>query len=157
MLQILILAYGNPLRGDDGIAQLAAEQLSGKFDASKVEVLCTHQLTLEMAEKISWADAVIFLDASEDGEPGEVRCNPLVEPCGEVQFSHQLSPVAVLALAKQLYGASPQAYCVTLTGECFDHGDTLSSVAAGALPRLVETVETLVQQMLNAAGFSRSR
>jgi hydrogenase maturation protease len=148
LLQILILAYGNPLRGDDGVAWRAAEELSGRFAASEVEVVCTHQLTPEMAEKVSWADAVIFLDAAEDGQTGEVSCNRLVEPFGEVRFSHQLSPVAILALAKQLYGASPRAYSVTLTGQCFDHGDTLSSVVETALPCFVAKVDALVHQLL---------
>lgn len=154
MIRILILAYGNPLRGDDGVAWHAAEELSVKFTAPELEIVCVHQLTPEMAEKVSWADAVIFLDASEDGEPGEVRCKPLVEPFGDVRFSHQLSPVAILALAKQLYGASPTAYSVTLTGQCFDHGDTLSSTAAAALPRLVAEVNALVHQLLTAQPVS---
>ena len=38
--------------------------------------------------------------------------------------------MAILALAKQLYGASLLAYSVTLTGQSFDYGDTLSAVAA---------------------------
>ena len=154
MLQILILACGNPLRGDDGVAWRAAEELSGRFAASEVEVVSTHQLTPEMAEKVAWADAVVFLDAAADGQPGEVRCNALVEPFGEVRFSHQLSPVAILALAKQLYGASPRAYCVTLAGQCFDHGDTLSSSVQRALPRFVAKVDALVQELLSLETVS---
>lgn len=154
MIRILILAYGNPLRGDDGVAWRAAEELSVKFTAPELEIVCVHQLTPEMAEKVSWADAVIFLDASEDGEPGEVRCKPLLEPFGDVRFSHQLSPVAILALSKQLYGASPLAYSVTLTGQCFDHGDTLSSAAAAALPLLIGRIQALVHQLLTAQPVS---
>jgi len=156
LVQILILAYGNPLRGDDGVAWLAAEQLSGKLAATEVEIVCAHQLAPEMAEKVSRADAVIFLDAAEDGEPGEVRCTQLVEPFAGVRFSHQLSPVAILALAKQLYGANPQAYSVTLTGQCFDHGDALSCVAEKALPRMVEKVAVMVQQLRNLQAASAS-
>jgi hydrogenase maturation protease len=154
LIRILILAYGNPLRGDDGIAWRAAEELSVNFTAPELEIVCVHQLTPEMAEKVSWADAVIFLDAAEKGEPGEVRCTPLVEPFGDVRFSHQLSPVAILALAKQLYGASPLAYSVTLTGQYFDHGDTLSSTAAAALPHLVAKVNALVHQLMTAQPVS---
>jgi hydrogenase maturation protease len=152
LIRILILAYGNPLRGDDGVAWLAAEELNAKFTVPEVEVVCVQQLAPEMAERVSWADAVIFLDAAEDGLSGEVRCTPLVEPFAAARFSHQLSPIAILALAKQLYGASPLAYSVTLTGQCFDHGDTLSPAAAAALPLLVAKVDALVHQFL-AGGY----
>ena len=148
MIRILILAFGNPLRGDDGVAWQAAEKLSARFPASEVEVVCAHQLAPEMAEKLSWVDAVVFIDAAEEGQPGEVRCKTLGEPFAEVRFSHQLSPVAILALAKQLYGASPLAYSATLTGQSFDHGDALSAVAAEALPRLVAQVDALLHQLL---------
>jgi len=154
LIRILILAYGNPLRGDDGVAGRAAEELSSKFAAPEVEIVCAHQLAPEMAEKISWVDAVIFIDGAEDGQPGEVRCNSLVEPFAGVRFSHQLSPLAILALAKQLYGASPGAYSVTLTGQCFDHGENLSLVVAEALPRLVAKVEALIHQLLSLEPVS---
>jgi hypothetical protein len=38
---------------------------------------------------------------------------------------------------------------VTLTGECFDHGESLSPVVAAALPALVTRIEALVQQFLS--------
>lgn len=154
MIRILILAYGNPLRGDDGVGWRAAEELSAKLTAPEVEIVCEHQLAPEMAERLSWVDAVIFLDAAEEGQPGEVCCKPLLEPFGEVQFSHQLSPVAILALAKQLYGASPRAYSVTLSGQCFDHGGSLSSVASEELPNLVAKVEALVQELMGLEQVS---
>lgn len=154
MIGILILAYGNPLRSDDGVAWRAAEELKLNLSAPEIEIVCAQQLAPEMAEKLSWVDAVIFVDAAEQGQPGEVRCNALVEPLAGVRFSHQLSPTAIVALAKQLYGASPQAYCVTLTGECFDDGDSLSAVAEGALPRFIAKVEALVDQITKSQPVS---
>jgi hydrogenase maturation protease len=154
LIRILILACGNPMRGDDGVAWPAAEELSASFTAPEVEVICAHQLTPEMAEKLSWVDAVIFLDAAAEGQPGQVRCKMLAEPFADVRFSHQLSPVAILALAKQLYGASPLAYSVTLTGEDFDHSDTLSLTAAEALPRLVAKIDALIHQLLSPEPVS---
>ena len=83
---------------------------------------------------------MIFVDAAAagggNGQSGEVRCAAIGLPEGPVRFSHQLSPCAVMALARQLYGASPRAFSVTLTGECFDHGEALSPVVAAALPAL---------------------
>jgi len=42
--------------------------------------------------------------------PWEVRDAEIGLPQGAPHFSHQLSPAAVVALASQLYGASPRAF-----------------------------------------------
>ena len=134
MPRVLIVAYGNPLRSDDGVGWVVAEELRRRLASPEVEVLRLHQLLPEVAESLSHADAVIFVDASWDGEPGELRCQPVTPPPAKVQFSHQLSPAEVLGLAGQLYGATPQAFCVTLTGHCFEHGEELSESVAARLP-----------------------
>jgi len=153
MPRVLILAYGNPLRSDDGVAWRAADELEKKLSGADVdvEIRRCHQLAPELAETISHSEAVIFVDAAAsgrgNGQPGDVRCTAIGPPEGKVRFSHQLSPGAAMELARQLYGASPRAYVVTLTGECFDHGEALSPVVAAALPALVMRIETLVQQV----------
>ena len=40
MPSVLIIAYGNPLRSDDGLAWHAAKAIEGKFGSSEVEILC---------------------------------------------------------------------------------------------------------------------
>ena len=142
------------MRSDDGLAWHAADELERKLPASEVEILRVHQLAPELAETVSHFAAVIFVDAAaaENGQPGEVRCEEIREPAGEVRFSHQLSPSAVFALAGKLYGARPRAFSVTLTGQCFDHGESLSPVVAAALPALVARVEGVARQFLSAGG-----
>ena len=146
MVRILIFAYGNAWRGDDGVAWRAAEEFRSKYAPPEVEIVCARQLGPEMSERLSWVDGVIFLDASEHGQPGDVQCRQIVEPLAEVQFSHDLSPEAIVALAKQLYGATPAAFCITLTGQCFDQSNVISAVAAGALRRMVDKIEQVIQQ-----------
>jgi hypothetical protein len=53
-------------------------------------------------------------------------------------------------MAKGLFGASPRAFSVTLTGESFDHGEALSPVVVAALPALIARIATLAQQFLSA-------
>lgn len=147
MNRILILAYGNPLRSDDGVGWHACDELKSKLVRDGLEILCLHQLTPEIAERISWADGVIFVDAAEGGHPGEVRC-VRISACSErARFSHQLTPVEILTLARELYGASPQAYVVTLSGELFQHGMELSVAVADAMPRLLAEVDRLVREL----------
>jgi hydrogenase maturation protease len=148
MPRVLIVAYGNPLRSDDGVGWAVAEELSRRLASPEVEVLQLLQLLPELAESISRADTVIFVDASCDGEPGELRCRPITPPPAKAQFTHQLSPAELLGLARQLYGATPEAFCVSLTGECFEHGDELSKSVAARLPQLASNVEQLTKQVL---------
>jgi hydrogenase maturation protease len=154
---VLIVAYGNPMRCDDGLAWRAADELERKLSGSEIEILSAHQLAPEMAEDITRCDTVIFVDAASadggNGNPGEVRCLEVGLLQGPPGFSHQLSPGAVVALGRQLYGASPRAFAVTLTGQCFDHGESLSAVVASAIPALVARIEALVQAALSSESL----
>ncbi len=149
MARILIIGYGNPLRTDDGIGWRAAEDLSRCLPSPQVEVLVRFQLTPEIADDMQRSDAVIFIDALRDGEPGEVRFERIkaqVEPTG---FSHELSPSALLELCQRLYHRHPAAFLVSLCGECFEHGEGLSSKAAASIPRLTALVSQLTSSKLS--------
>ena len=157
MPRILIIAYGNPMRSDDGLAWRAADALESKFDGAEVEVLRSHQLTPELAETVSRSQAVLFVDAaSPDGgnrQPGEVCSTEVHVSKSTRRFSHQLSPSAVVGLAQELYGAGPRAFSVTLTGQSFGHGELLSPVVEAAIPALVARIEGLVRSLLSAESL----
>ena len=78
--RVLVIAYGNPIRSDDGVAWHAAEEIRRKLE-SLVEVICVHQLTPELAEEISRVSTVIFVDAARDVDPGKVVCRPVCQEC----------------------------------------------------------------------------
>ena len=139
----LVIAYGNPLRSDDGIGWHAAELLRRELTPSQVEVVCVHQLVPELAEAASRADMVIFIDAACNGTRGEIVCAEVHPTAGMAGHSHQLSPEQVIALCQQLYRQCPCAFAVSVGGESFDHGEALSQTVANSLTRLVETVSEL--------------
>jgi len=150
MPHVLIIAYGNPLRSDDGVAWRAAEVLRQKFSPAEIEIHCLHQLAPELAETVSRVPCAIFVDAvsSPEGTPGEIRVEELSgnDPADSAtHFSHSLSPHAAIRLAETLYGAKPQAFAVTVTGQNFDHGEALSPAVAAALPDLVARIERLAR------------
>ena len=140
--RILIVGYGNPLRCDDGLGWRAAEELARTLPAPDIEVITRHQLTPELADNIKDADAVFFIDATRGDQPGEVSCKPVL-PQPWIPHCHECSPAAVLALAQKLYGATPQAFAVTLCGECFDHGEAISAPVEAGLPKLTALVKDL--------------
>lgn len=159
MSRVLILAYGNPMRCDDGLAWHAADALEGKLSAANgaadVEIVRRHQLSPELADTIRQCEAVIFVDAisseaAGNSSPGEVRLAKVMRLKSNPTFSHQLSPATLLELAHQLFGAHPRAFSVTLAGQCFDHGESLSPVVLAALPALVARIEGLVQEFLSS-------
>jgi hydrogenase maturation protease len=136
----LVIGYGNPLRQDDGLgwevaARLRAEDLPG------VDVVACHQLTPELAEPISRAERVIFVDICQGAEPGRVKCRPLTpDSAAELAFSHQVRPGALLHLARELYGACPPAWVVTVDGAAFGYHAALSPLVLNSIPVVVGCV-----------------
>ena len=140
MPRVLIIAYGNPLRCDDGLAWHVAEKLSHLPLPEHVEVITQHQLTPELAFPVSRAGTVVFVDAAQAGVPGEIRCEPIAPGPVASSLTHQFPAGAILHLAQKLYGAVPRAFVLSLHGECFEHGEALSSKVEENLPRLLERV-----------------
>ena len=104
---VLIIAYGNPLRSDDGLAWLAARELEDYFAASDVEIRSVQQLMPELSEIISRCQLVIFVDATEKGTPGEVSCAAVGERLLTTGGgSHQLTPAECLAMAQSYIATS---------------------------------------------------
>ncbi len=149
MARVLIIAYGNPLRSDDGVAHRVADGLESKFSADEVEILRPQQLGPELAETASRSQLVIFVDAtSGNGEPGAIQVRELLPRGSDMKasvFGHAIPPAAVIGLARQLYGASPKAYSATIVGQSFEHGESLSAVVESAVPRMVERIAELVE------------
>jgi hydrogenase maturation protease len=144
MSRVLIVAYGNPLRSDDGAAWKAAEELSQQQLLGHVEIVMNHQLTPELALAVSSASRVVFVDAAREGVPGEIASVALKPQQGSCVFTHQFSPAAILSAARQLYGKCPDGFAVSICGECFDHGDTLSAKVTENLTYLVARIKDLV-------------
>jgi len=138
--RLLIVGYGNPLRGDDGVGWRVADQLA-KFVGESAQVLAVHQLTPELAEPISEVDLVIFVDASYDGEPGTWTCESIrPNPNGPDSFTHYFTPMSLLSYARAVFNASPKALLISVAGSSFDCGKELSSGVAGVVPEIVACV-----------------
>jgi hydrogenase maturation protease len=147
MARLLILGYGNPLRGDDGVGWHAVRRLLERSAELNAAVMSCHQLTPELAEPVSRAERVIFIDARVGPTPGAVEVSEVAagEP-GHSTFSHHLHPATLVALAQRLYGRAPEAWIITVTGESFADNDQLSASVQSALAELTRQVESLALQ-----------
>jgi len=145
MEQILVIGFGNPYRGDDGMGLHAAEQFERINRDRAVTVLARQELHPELAEVISHVDFVIFVDAAAQGTPGTVSVCKLTPKC-EVNglFSHELTPETLLAAAKLLYGRCPEAMLVSAAGENFGISSQLSPAVSAALPQVLARIDGLI-------------
>lgn len=129
---LLVLAVGNPSRGDDALGPLLLDRLrgAGVEAAADVELLTDFQLQVEHALDLQGRRAVLFVDAARPGTADGVCLKPLQAGTHIPPASHALSAPAVLRVALQLVGRAPCAWQLALEGECFALGEGLSPRAA---------------------------
>ena len=142
MSELLIIGYGNPLRGDDGFGYHAAERLQKVLiDDRDVTVLPLHQLTPELAADIARTERVVFIDAAADGETGKLNCRAVAKAAFEAgAFTHHVTPGGLLGAAETLYGHAPEAVLNSVAGQSFELSEKLTAAVAEALGRVVEEV-----------------
>ncbi len=157
MREILLIGYGNPLRGDDGAGQAVAERLGELIDGRSLRCIPAHQLLPEMAEAISEARFVYFVDAEVGAEPGEI-VRRVVEASGTAgdAHSHHFTPGGLLQVAVLLYGRCPPAALITIGGEAFDEPDRLSAVVETAVAAVVSIIAEEVQHIEEENGELRN-
>jgi hydrogenase maturation protease len=153
MADILVIGYGNPLRGDDGVGCVVAEEVARRMCApdSRVQVVACHQLNPELAEAIAETRAVIFVDACVDLKPGEVKLRVVTadqfSPGG---FTHHLKPSALLAAAAELFGQAPPAKCVVIGAASFDIGMELTPQVRAAISPAMKLIEKEITACLKS-------
>ncbi len=136
-----VICYGNPLCGDDGLGWYIGRRLEEKKLPAHTRIVVCHQLTPDLAEPISRAYQVVFVDARLKGRPGEVTCTRLfpgkrpVSPIG-----HTMTPHTLLVLSCWLYGKAPTARVYSVVGTNFKPGDSFSPEVEHVLPTLVSLV-----------------
>jgi hydrogenase maturation protease len=152
MTGVLVIGYGNALRGDDGVGWQVAARLAGDPRLAGAEVLARHQLTPELAADVARASLVVLVDASAGGgAPGSVTVRRL-QPRYDAApgWSHHLDPAALAGLAGALYEAVPPMVVVSVGAASFAAGDRLSPALRQALPGVVEAVARVVEEQVHA-------
>ena len=128
--ELLVIGYGNPGRRDDGLGPAFADAIA-ELALPGVQVEMDYQLSVEDAAVAAASERVLFVDADSAGrEPFSVR--RLAPAAKTASFStHSVQPEAVLALAKDLFGAEPESWLLGIRGYEFNEfGEGLSARAA---------------------------
>lgn len=151
--RILVIGYGNSIRGDDAAGWQAAVTLAREDDISRdprVDITPTAQLSPELAADLARTDEAIFVDASCEGTPGEINVNSLEDssiPLGEMP--HALTPSDLAGLTRQIYDWTGRSTLVTITGRSFGFQQKLSPPVEAAFPELLQTIRKRVTQALS--------
>ena len=146
MAQILIVGYGNPMRGDDGLGWTVAAELFRQNRSAEIEILPCHQLTPELASNMQAVEVVVFVDCARDGVPGELRCVEVQPAADPLTFTHDLTPAGLLSLTCELFGACPRTYLLSICGAQFGTGSSFSPEVARSLPQLKEALRQLMDR-----------
>jgi hydrogenase maturation protease len=125
-MSLLVIGYGNELRGDDGVGPYVARAV-GAWGRKGVAAVVVHQLVPELAEALSRAEVAVFVDAGPGA--GECEVRPLTVSGGPA-VGHALNPGWLLAAAREWYGRAPIAWMITVPAERLEHGEGLSARAA---------------------------
>lgn len=147
--RILVIGYGNPGRQDDGLGPAAAAEIEA-IGWPNVTAFDNYQLAIEDAIQVAAHDAVWFVDATTDGDaPCAVR---RLAPALEFTFtSHLLRPEALLAIASQQFGKSPEAHLMSVRGYEFDFLEGLSDRARRNLALAVTLLRRRIGYLTRAS------
>lgn len=129
-MSVVVLAWGNAARGDDGIGPALAEHVHANWPAAALVV--DDQLQIEHALDLADRSLALFIDAGH-GTPAPYRLYETSARAGLAHTSHALSPESVLDVARQIGVTAPRAFVLCVRGERWELGETLSEEASDRL------------------------
>ena len=145
---ILLIAYGNSLRRDDGAGLLLAELLekSWRLGNWRVQRISVHQLTPELVDFIAAerVAAVVFFDSrvttGKQGKQG-VEVHRLVLRSSLPSLGHHCHPETMMLYARWLHGKKVPGWKVAVPGSDFAHGEGLSTMAQEAIAEAMDAAD----------------
>lgn len=130
--RILVIGYGNPGRGDDGLGPAFIQRLE-ELAIPGVTLESDYQLTIEHAALAAEHDIVVFVDAAVDVE-SPFYFRTLVPAAVSGFTSHGVTPGQVLSLAHTCFDVAPRGYLLGIRARIPDRFEEgLSAPAREAL------------------------
>lgn len=141
MNKTLFLGYGNPDRGDDGVAwhilntlftQLGNPNLD-LFDmdvnplTDKVDVWFNFQLLPEISDLIVKYDRAVFIDAHTGEIMQDLNFEEVKPAYQNAPFTHHMTPASLLAIAESIHGCYPRSWLVSVRGNAFQFERVLTA------------------------------
>jgi len=140
MLRSIILGFGNPDRGDDGVALFILDHLlsqkkhiksniseTGFCNLDKnIDLWFNLQLIPEVGEILANYQRAVFIDAHTNKIKENINISEIKPNYQNSPLTHHFSPTSCLSLAQELFGSAPQSILVSIRGYQFNFTHGLS-------------------------------
>jgi len=151
--RLVVLAWGNPSRGDDALGPEFLRLAEGIIPAAghRVEFVTDFQLQPEHATDLLGRDLVLFVDASATAAAPFTF--GAVTPARDHTFtSHSMSPAALLAAHAAAFAEpAPPAFVLAIRGERFELGEALGASARENLRQALAFYRRLLAEISGEA------
>ena len=135
---LLVIGYGNELRSDDGVGPKIAAAIAAK-NVPGIRAIACHQLTPELADPVSKAAGVVFVDAAI-GVGAEVSLRQIAPAEMSQAMTHVTDPKSLLGLARDVFGRFPPAWWLRVPVENMGFGEQLSPLAERGFALAIEKI-----------------
>jgi hydrogenase maturation protease len=143
LYKCLIIGYGNTLRSDDGVGPRVADTVAA-WNFPGVKVITCGLLTPELADAVSQAKQVVFVDASVE-ERRVVQFRELQPADSSQIMAHAADPRTLLALARDVFGHAPPAWWFTIPAENLGFGEGFSALAQTGVEEALAKIRMLLE------------
>ena len=146
MKDVLIGGIGNVLLGDDGVGPYVSQLLAARYEfAEGVEVIDLGTPTLDLLNRISRKDSVIFIDSvATDAAPGTItlyRKADIMRLRPAVRMDPHSPALVDTLYSADLFGVAPvDVLLVGITGESYAMGCSLSMPVKSSLDRAIAEI-----------------
>ena len=150
---VLVLGYGNELRGDDGVGPLVAQILEKTLEGAQVLVRQAHMLLPEFIVDFSEVEKIILVDATVNLAAGEwtrkrIEASRVADGSPLPSVGHFLSPESVLGSVSTLFGKEPETWLYTIGVQEMAIGFQLSQSSRQVAEIVASEVEAQVRKWL---------
>ena len=160
MQKTLILGFGNPDRGDDGVAWYILSKIANHFNKSLSEeqIECcmvelndaihlwfNMQLIPEISEQLANYQHAIFVDAHTVDVKEDISAIDLKPEFQNSPFTHHLTPSSCLSLTQSIFGKYPEAKLISVKGYSFEFNNQLSQKTCALADQVVEIILHLLE------------
>jgi len=140
---VLVIGYGNTLRGDDGFGPYVASQLAARVQHPDIQILTPQQLTPDLAGQVAASRMTILIDARVGDHPGRIHRSLVPVPDRAAPtFQHHITPESLAGVTHALYSVTPLMHLFTAESSSFEIQEELSL-------ELLAAAEDVIVQVMN--------
>lgn len=134
--RLLVIGYGNELRGDDAAGPLVAHSIADSKYAS-VRVMTEPCLRPEIVVDMAEAERVLFVDASLRRRDGRIRLGSVKAAPLRPVLSCAFPPGMIVAIGELFHGKATKSWLLEIPASRFEFGYSLSDATASGIEQAI--------------------